>query len=121
MQSTGSIIASSDLESLVRRRLASPGRRRWPREGLDVARAWRGRGNVAWKGKRCVEGEALRGRGRVAWKGKCCVEEGALRGRGSVELQPVTSACLVRRMPPARTPVENPYYKHLVAWHRCDA
>ena len=84
MQSTRSMIASSDLVSLVRKRLASPGRRRWPREGLDVARAWRGRGNVAWKGKRCVEGEALRGRGRVAWKGKCCVEGKALRGRENV-------------------------------------
>ena len=93
----------------------------WKGECCVEGGALRGRENVAWKGERCAEGKMLRGRGSVAWKGKCCVEEGALRGRGSVELQPVTSACLVRRMPPARTPVENPYYKHLVAWHRCDA
>ena len=84
------MIASSDLVSLVRKRLASPGRRRWPREGLDVARAWRGRGNVAWKGKRCAAGKMLRGRESVAWKGKRCVEGKALRGRASaVRLTPV--------------------------------
>ncbi|PWI65239.1 hypothetical protein PCL_07289 [Purpureocillium lilacinum] len=84
MQSTRSIIASSDIVSLVKKRLPSPGRRRWSREGLEVAWAWRGRGSVARKGKRCAEGKMLRGRESVAWKGKRCVEGGALRGRENV-------------------------------------
>ncbi|KAK4075181.1 hypothetical protein Purlil1_12766 [Purpureocillium lilacinum] len=84
MQSTCSMIASSDIVSLIRKRLASPGRRRWSREGLEVAWALRGRESVAWKGKRCVEGKALRGRENVARKGKRCVEGKALRGRESV-------------------------------------
>ena len=60
-----------------------------------------------------LEGEALRGRGSVAWKGKRCVEGKALRGRESVALpgrcgsKPLRAPCAVCHHP-ASTRVEDP-------------